>query len=391
MKATTLTIAIDGNEANIAQRVGSNVYAFEMLQALESLTADTSDRYQITVLLHSPPSQDLPKPRAGWNYAVFGPKRFWTQWALPNYLYSKKRKFGVFFTPSHYAPSVCPMPYASSVMDLAFLTHPQTFRWLDVFQLKHWTERSVKKASKVITISQATKASIHQYYDVRNADIIVAYPGNSETITVSQSDQAKLLSDNRIQTPFFLFVGTIQPRKNLPLLIAGFEQFVSKFQTERLPKGINPTKIPQLVLAGKIGWLAEESLGAIRRSSVNALIKRIGFSDQNLQVSLYSQATATILVSEGEGFGLPPLEAMRYGSLAIVAASASLPEVVGAAGLVITPNSPESICDAFWKALIMTAKQRATYRRFAREQLSFFSWQSSAQIVLETLSKIAKK
>lgn len=391
MKPTPLIIAIDGNEANIAQRVGSNVYAYEMLMAIEKITRDQSTQYQFEILLHSAPQPDLPPPRDGWKYLSFGPKRFWTQWALPKYLYSRRKFYAVFFTPGHYAPSICPIPYVSSIMDLAFLSHPHTFRWRDHFQLKHWTERSAKNANRVIAISQATKNSIHRYYGIRNSDIIVAYPGPPKKIAIKPSEQLELLENKQIQTPYFLFVGTLQPRKNIPLLVEGFSRFITKFQTERVPKGINPTQIPQLVLAGKTGWMAHASLEAIHRSSVHALIKRVGYCSQSLQVALYSHATATMLVSEAEGFGLPPLEAMQYGSLPIVTNNSSLPEVVGQAGLVITPNSPDEICEAMWQALAFTAKQRATFRKYAREQLAFFSWEASAQIILETLQKVAKK
>ncbi|MBP9781585.1 glycosyltransferase family 4 protein [Candidatus Woesebacteria bacterium] len=391
MKQARLNIAIDGNEANVSKRVGSNVYAFEILKALEKRTKSQSEMYHVTVLLHSQPNDDLPKPREGWIYQVFGPKQLWTQWALPKHLYAQKKTYGVFFTPSHYAPSICPIPYVSSVMDLAFLSHPHTFRWRDLFQLKHWTEHSAKNANRVIAISQATKTAIHQYYQIKKNEIVVAYPGSPPPHTVSQSDQKQLLQSEQIQAPFFLFVGTIQPRKNIPLLVAGYEQFITKFQTEHLPKGINPTKIPQLILAGKTGWMAQESLGSIRRSSVSALIKRVGFSSLDLQTTLYSQAQATLLVSDAEGFGLPPLEAMRYGSLPIVVNSSSLPEVVDKAGLIIPPNSPEAIADALWQCITLSAKQKAMYRKFAREQLAFFSWEASAQIILETLQKVAKK
>lgn len=390
-KSSPLTIAIDGNEANAAQRVGSNVYAHSLLVAMEQLTRKEQSNFSCEILLREEPRSDLPPERKGWKYRVIGPRKLWTQWALPKYLFDHQQQFDVFFTPGHYAPSRCPIPYCSSVMDIAYLSHPQTFRWRDRFQLSYWTKQSVQNAAKVFAISKATQSEIQRWYKKRKSDIVVAYPGAPEKITLSANQQKSLLAEADIVPPFFLFVGTIQPRKQIPTLIRGFELFVTRFQTERLPKSIDPTKLPELVLVGKVGWLAQESLATIKKSSVTKLIKQLGYADNQLQAALYADAIGTLLVSEAEGFGLPPLEAMQYGSIPIVSNSASLPEVVADAGFTVPVNNPEAIADAMWQALTLTAKQRAKLRKLGREQVAAFQWSDSAQIVLNTLQKVAKQ
>ena len=120
--ADPLHSAIDGNEANVESRVGSNVYAFELLQALEEKTRD-NPTIAVTVLLSSPAKSFLPVERQGWKYQVVGPQKFWTQWALPLHLFAKRKQYDIFFTPGHYAPRIASIPYVSSVMDTTYLDY----------------------------------------------------------------------------------------------------------------------------------------------------------------------------------------------------------------------------------------------------------------------------
>jgi hypothetical protein len=173
-----LRIAIDGNEANIKNRVGSNVYAFEVLWALERMTRTRAD-IEITILVSTKPIQDLPQTRAGWNYQVIQPQPLWTQFALPIHLFVHRSRYDVFFTPGHYAPRLSSLPYVSSVMDVAYLKFPEQFQDKDVIQLKDWTGYSVRHAHKVVAISQSTKADVVKYYKRKPQDVVVAYPSIS--------------------------------------------------------------------------------------------------------------------------------------------------------------------------------------------------------------------
>ena len=138
-------IAIDANEANVKNRVGSNVYAYQIIKQLELQTRANSN-YQFSILLSNQPVLDLPKQRADWRYKIIKPTKLWTQWALPIHLFLNKKNYNVFFTPGHYAPRLCSIPYISSVMDLGFLKFPKQFKKSDLIQLKAWTKYSVKKA-----------------------------------------------------------------------------------------------------------------------------------------------------------------------------------------------------------------------------------------------------
>ena len=218
-------IAIDGREANVTNRVGSNVYAFEIITQIEKLLQN-NEEVSVTVLLASEKIEDLPDSRKGWKYLVFGPSKFWTQWALPLHLYVNQNRYDLLFTPGHYAPRMCPIPYISSVMDTAYLQYPEQFKKSDTLKLTNWTEYSVKNAQKVITISKFTREQVIEHYGRNPDDVIVAYPAaTTQKIRTLAKDKKRLFKKFTVSEPYFLFVGTLQPRKNLERLIEAFEIF----------------------------------------------------------------------------------------------------------------------------------------------------------------------
>lgn len=381
----TIRIAIDGNEANVSNRVGSNVYAFELLKAMEELTRD-QEKYSFTVLLRQSALSDMPTARDGWQYQVVKPTFLWTQIGLPIYLYLNESKFDVFFTPGHYAPRLSAVPYVSSVMDLAFLKFPDQFEKSDFIQLKNWTTYSVKHAKKVIVISEATKGDVIKIYHKKPSDVEVAYPAIEPLPYVYEKTEKQFFAQSGIHAPYFLFVGTIQPRKNIIRLVEAFEIVCRELIGN---KNKQKQRVPQLVLAGKVGWLADETIQRIKSSPFYEYIIMTGFIDDRLKPALYGNATASVLVGLYEGFGLPPLESLHYGCVPIVSNNSSLPEVVGDAGFLVDPTDTKHIAEALKFALSLKAKQKAQLRKKGREQVKKFSWQTSAEKVLAVLESVA--
>lgn len=393
-----LHIAIDGNEANVAHRVGSNVYAFELLTGLEEITRK-DPTVAFTILLAQEPITELPVQRKGWKYLVIGPKKFWTQWALPIHLFQKRSIYDLFFTPGHYAPRLCPIPYMSSVMDTAYLDFPLQFTTRDRVQLTNWTRYSVKNAAKVLAISNYTKECVMDAYHKRAGEIVVAYPAIQPIGgTFNAKELETFYKKHNITEPYFLFVGTLQPRKNIERLLDAYEVVMEKLEkqdkkaaTSTISKKKKDAPLPKLVLAGKVGWLADSILQKIKKSPYAAQIVTTGFVSEDEKKALYAHAEALILIGLHEGFGIPPLEAMKYGTIPLVANTTSLPEVVGQAGITVDPEHTAEIADRMWQILHLKAKERAMYLREGREQVSHFSWESSAKIVLEALLDIAEQ
>ena len=387
-----LRLALDGNEANIANRVGSNVYGFKVLEALWKLTQD-ADRYDCTVLLASQPIDDLPAERPNWRYEVVTPRRFWTQWALPLHLFWFQRSYDVFYTPSHYAARVSAVPYVNTIHDVAYLKFPEQFSRNDLFQLKHWTAYSVKRAKKVIAVSQFSKQQTHQVYGKSLAEIVVASPAISLTKKYSPLRFGAFLRKQGInKNRYFLYLGTLQPRKNLEKLVAAFEEFCRFHAANELQKksdeGVTGP-LPQLVLAGKVGWLARGLQDRIANSPVKKQIILTGFVDEGLKKPLYEHALATVLVGHHEGFGIPPLESLSVGTPAIVANEGSLPEVVGSSGLMVNPDDTHEIAEALREVWDWPTNKQQRAAKQGKKQARKFSWQSTGRTILKTLEEVA--
>lgn len=379
MTKKIINLAIDANEANVSNRVGSNVYAYHLICELAKLVNKNQD-IKVTVLLTDSPVEDLPKENEFWHYQIIKPAKFFTQLALPLYLYKNKNHFDLFFTPGHYAPRFCPIPYISSVMDLAFLHFPKQFKSSDLLQLKHWTEYSVNHAKKVVTISEFSRKEIVNYYHKKKSDVIVAYPDVSlPKKSTSKTELEKFFQKNAIAEPYFLFVGTLQPRKNLITLIKAYETFCLENKNNK------DKYLPQLVIAGKIGWLAEPILTTVKQSPVQDKIVLTGFITDEIKLSLYQHALATILVGLYEGFGIPALESMHAKTLPIVSNQSSLPEVVGKAGLLVNPHKKETVASALTQAWQMSAKDKKKYQQEMTQQLNKFSWEETGQKVYQLL------
>jgi len=398
-----LLIGIDGNEANIKNRVGVGKYAYEVLWQLyknqKSKIKNQKYNLKFKIYLKDKPRNDLPLEDDWWQYQVVGPRKLWTQIGLPLALLKdcrlKGRQINVFFTPTHYAPRFCPCPRVISIMDLSFLHFPEMFRKKDLYQLKNWTAYSIKKAAKILTISQASKSDIIKYYQVPEEKVVVTYPGTTmqKLKSKNQKDPVKFALQTHgasienikkkynIEGDYILSVGTLQPRKNYTKLIEAFGKILKQVQNDSLG----------LVIVGKKGWMWEEILEAPKKFGVADKVKFLDYiSDEDL-LALYNGAKCFVLISLYEGFGLPVLEAMKQGCPVVVSNISSLPEVVGEAGILVDPNDVEDITKGILRVLNFNTSEYEKYVKMGRQQASKFSWEKCAKETLEVLKEVANR
>ena len=390
-----LKIAIDGNEANVQNRVGSNIYAFKLIEEIYKLTTKRKN-LDITILLSAPKVADLPAKRKNWRYLIISPRKFWTQWALPIHLFLHKDDYDLLFTPGHYAPRFSAIPYVSSVMDLAYIDHPDQFKKNDLIQLRDWTKYSVKNAKKVITISKFSKKEIIKHYQKEARDISVIYPDAQLTDSADSKDLNKFFKDHNLKKDYFLYLGTLQPRKNINKLVEAYEKYYRKTAAYNLGnkkkyKTKTKKEIPQLVIAGKIGWLAEGILERISNSPFKDNIILTGFVEDKYKAALYKNAQASLLLSAYEGFGIPPLESMYLKTIPIAAKNSSLPEVLGKAGFLVNPDNSLEVAEAMFKVDHLKKKDRTKQKTLMNKQIKKFSWQESAKTLLKKLETWAKE
>ncbi len=367
-----MNIGINAYEANVTHRVGSNQYAYRMLVELEKLAQND----EVAIYLASKPLKDMPAERAGWRYTVLKPTVLWSQWRLPLELYIRAltgKKFDVFFSLGHYTPRFCPFPSVMCIMDLAFVKFPEFFKKTDLWKLKTWTDYSVKQAQHIITISEQSKRDILEFYHLTADQVTVAYPGFD--VPHPNTQTTRVLEALKVQQPYIVYVGTIQPRKNLIRLVKAFELLTAKPLFRNL----------RLVIGGKIGWLADEFLRTVQHSPVQKRIQVLGFVTEEQKLALYAKAKAAVLVGLYEGFGIPPLEAMAVGTIPVVAETASLPEVVGPGGILVDPYSIEDIARGLQEAIEWSGSVREEKLATGRQYMKKFSWEHSARLVLDVL------
>lgn len=376
----TFQIALDGYEANTSQRVGSNVYAYEVLKALEKRSRK-SKLIEFTVFTPGHRSQDLPQPRPGWNYQSVKP-RLYSQWSLPISLYKEREKYDLFFTTSHYAPRFCPIPYISSVMDLGFLDYPHFFKTLDYMKLKLWTAYSVKHAKKVLAISQFTQSQVIKHYGVDKKATFVAYPGNTLLKKdLKNQDKSLLKKWSLSESPYILFIGTLQPRKNLVRIIKAFSLIKLQPHSQKL----------KLVIAGKSGWLSKSIEQTIKDSPHSKEIIRTGFISHTEKNELLRHASTVLMVGLHEGFGIPALECQNFGVVPVVSNNSSLPEVVGDAGILVNPLDITAIAEGILKVLALSESEKKQHQKIMKKNLEKFTWQNTADRIYKMMLKTLRE
>ncbi len=352
-----MIIGIDANEANVTKRVGSNVYAFDVLNQLYRQGKD----YQFVIYLSREPMADLPKESSHWHYRIIGPSFFWTQWRLPLDLFFRRPRPDIFLTLGHYAPRFSPVPIMICVMDLAFLKFPETFRKRDLWQLTSWTKISAKKASHIFTISQASKKDIINSYRIPADKISVAYPG---------VDRPKVMGPSPVKGKYILYVGTLQPRKNIDSLI---EAFLSMKNKEY-----------KLVIVGKMGWKYQ------KKDVAN--VKYLGFIPDEKMGALIKNSFGLVLPSLYEGFGIPVVQAMALGVPVLVSRNSSLSEIVADSGLYIeSPFDAQAIRAGLEKLLVLSPDQKNSLTQKAKLRAAQFTWQKAGKEILTTITQKTAK
>jgi len=366
-----MIIGVDGNEANVEHKVGVSVYTINLLTYFRS---QASKDVRFIIYLRKHPQSDLPSSNEYFTYTVVWGPFLWSQVFLPVYLWIYKLlggKLHVFFSPAHYIPRCCPFPTVVSVHDLSYLYFPNEFLKKDLYQLKNWTEYALSKSVQIIAVSKTTKKDIMHEYTIPDNKIEVVYNGYENEIHPLPIPSPHTPHP----TPYFLFIGTIQPRKNLEFLIAAFSFF----------KKTHPKF--KLILAGKKGWLYDNIFSQVTHLGMQDSIIFLGYITEEEKDNLYKNASAFILPSLYEGFGIPLLEAMAHNCPVLSSFNSSLPEVGGEACLYFDPKSRDDLVE---KMNIITSDGALVRKLIAagKKRIEIFSWEESGKNTLRILQSI---
>lgn len=261
----------------------------------------------------------------------------------------------------------------TTIHDLTYIKYPETMQKSNLRHLSRGMARSIERSDRIIAVSKFTKWEIHEQFGIPLEKISVVY--NAPSLSTEIADSAATKQKHRIHMPYILFVGNIEPRKNIVRLLKAFEHLK---QRENIPH--------QLVLAGGKGWRDEEILKTTSALSCREDVIFTGYISGAEKNLLYRDASLFVFPSIYEGFGIPPLEAMKWNCPVVCANAASIPEVVGDAACLVDPFSIESIAEGMGKVLF-DQKYAEHLRQAGAQRAQAFSWESSAQCFRRVLEQ----
>jgi glycosyltransferase involved in cell wall biosynthesis len=289
---------------------------------------------------------------------------FFPRWA-------KRDDVDVFWSPRHQLPLLLSADIRSvvTIHDLVWKRFGETMRFpgrqLEAFLMP----RSVAMAEEVVAVSEFTKTELIACFPLSKGKISVVAGASHITDTVVSTD--------RVEPGYFLFVGTMEPRKNLPKLLRAYARYLELSD-----------KPHTLKLVGGRGWGIDESEGVANRPGLHGKVEVLGKVDEKTLYSLYTAAHALVMPSLYEGFGLPIVESLSRGVPVITSRGSAMSEVAGDAGILVDPHSEEDIC----RALLAMTTDRALYntlRARASGRSQQYSWAASASQMFELLTSKA--
>lgn len=286
----------------------------------------------------------------------------------------------VFHSPDFIPPRKTRAPNVITVHDLAFLLYPR-FLTPDAARYYGQIDPASRSAAHIIAVSQSTKRDVTKLLGVPDSQVSVIYEAAHSSARPLDKPEARKHVHEKfgIAEDFILFVSTIEPRKNLPTLLAAYSKLRDQYKSKA-----------RLVVAGHKGWLTEEVDAAIEKYRLAEQVCFLGSVPTSELAYLYNAARVFALPSFYEGFGLPPLEAMASGTPVIVSNVSSLPEVVGDAGILIDPND----VDGWTVALHRVLTENELHDEMAAKGLKrakLFSWERAARETLNVYKKVAKQ
>jgi glycosyltransferase involved in cell wall biosynthesis len=356
-----MRIAIDAREL-AGKPTGVGRYLSQILSAWRRLPGAAAHEF----VLCAPGEQNDTdwSPLKVSRLSAGGHGTMWEQLVLPRLI--RRAGANVLFAPAYTAPLTSPVPVVLTVHDVSFVAHPEWFSWREGLRRRLLTRASARRAARVLTQSDFTKREAVRYLGLDQSRVDVIYLGT--TTLRSQGERE----------PLVLYVGSLFNRRHIPELIEGFSRLAAMHPTARLEiVGDNRTLPPIDVDA----LIAQSSVG-------DRIRMRAYVSDAELS-SLYARASAFVFVSEYEGFGLTPLEAMAGGIPVVVLDTEIAREIYGPAAVYVARPEPSLIATALARVL-GDATERHQLLAAGRAQSERYSWEECARRTLQVLLACAK-
>lgn len=291
----------------------------------------------------------------------------WFQYRIQKFL--KQNKVDLFISPDGYIPLNTKTKTLSIIHDLAFehVTNGVSF-WEQIYYKKYFP-KFAQAATRLATVSKFSKKDIMQTYQIDANKIDVVYNGVSESFL-------QLNNKKQPAKPYFIYIGSIHPRKNITLLLKAFELFKSK----------NPNLPHQLLLAGRLAWKSKEVINYINKMAFGKdVVFKFKLKDDELN-KVINSATALVYPSVYEGFGLPIIEALNCGIPVITSKGTAMEEIAKGAATLFDPNNKEELAEKLFEHAIVN-KTQADKINFGINVAKSYTWDKTADLLWQSILK----
>lgn len=385
-----MKIGLDCSGALLGERTGVGNYSHQLIFALSRI--DKVNEYVLypffySIFLGSANNINLPRKdnfRIAFESTPYLLSKFLMIRAVPSFI--KEKMLGdidVVHSMNFSIPKfrTKKKKLVATIYDLTVMTHPECHRKANVDFCLKGIKDAARYADQIIAISEHTKNDLMHYMKVPEERITVTYlaAGSdyyqiSDPVILNSTAKKYKLPDN-----YILFIGSLEPRKNIRTLLKAYSNLPNKFQKEFF-----------LVIAGGKGWLNSDIPSLVQELNISDKVKFAGYIEKQDINAVYSQAAVFVYPSLYEGFGLPILEAMACGTPVITSNTSSMPEVAGDAARLITPTDIDELTGALEDTL-KNESLRQDMRQKGLRQASLFSWEKCAKETLAVYNKVAGK
>ncbi len=396
-----MIIGFDGSRAFTDKKTGTENYSFQLLKALSKI--DSHNNYIIYTRSGVNIGKNWPN---NFQFSIVNFQFLWTQIGLAKQTFQDK--LDVLFIPAHTSPLIHKpgLKTVVTVHDLGAEYLPKMHQLKQQLYLKYITKYQLRSATKLIAVSKATKEDLLKKAGVDEKKIEVVYEGFDKKLFKPTIPDVLVTSLRQ----YYLFVGTIQPRKNLERLIRAFSSVIlneAKRSEGSLANANSPNKLGdssliaqndkiKLVIVGSKGWLSEDIYKLPKKLGIEERVKFLGYVPDEKMPALYSNAIALVFPSLFEGFGLPILEAQACGCPVITSNASSMPEIAGKGAILVDPLSVKDIMEGMERLQAFGSEAQARrvtgYRlqliKKGFENIKRFSWEKCARETLKVLEEV---
>ncbi len=363
-----MRIGIDG--LPLAEpRTGIGHYTFELANALARVAAAYQFELLSPVPLTALGGNDQRELPANLNLVRTKINSLWWTMGLP--LHILQAQLSIFHGTNYEIPLWNRCPTVVTIHDLSVIVHAEAHPLKRARRARHRLPFMARAATRIITASESVKREISEHLHIHPDKIAVtpyAARRNFRPLPLSQTQETRRRL--RIEEQFILFVGTIEPRKNLITLVRAFAELMRNTELR-----------PQLVIVGRSGWLMEETFACIRASGISDRLLFTGYISEDELCALYSSCLTCVYPSLYEGFGLPPLEAMACGAPVITSRIPSIMETTGTAACLIVPTDVQELAQSIIN-LLTDANRRRYLRSAGLQRAAEFTWKKTARLTL---------